>query len=261
MAKQKKKSLNIEEQLRLLYDIQLIDSRIHKLEELRGELPLQVKFYEDEIIGLEGRINKFKEQIKTLGVEIQFHKDVKAKAEKDIARYKKLQENARNDREFKSLQEDIDYFEGEIALAEKKIKQALTQIAKLEQQITENEAALEAQKRHLEDKKAELDEIIQETEREEAELKKMKEEYMQQLPERLVRAYNRLVNKYKNRLAVVSYDESYFVIPPQVQVEIRDRDRIIVDEHTGRILVDPGLASEERNRMEEIFSNLNTSSI
>ncbi len=256
MAKKQKKSLSVEEQLRLLYDIQLIDSRIHKLEELRGELPLQVKFYEDEIIGLEGRINKIKERIKNLGIEIQFHKEVKSKAEKDIERYRQRQEKARNDREYKSLQEDIDYFEGEIALADKKIKQALTETAQLEQQIAENEELLAAQREQLKSKQAELDEILKETEREEEELKKMKEEYMQQLSERLVRAYKRLVNKYKNRLAVVSYDESYFVIPPQVQVEIRDRDRIIVDEHTGRILVDPELAKEERERMQEIFAKL-----
>jgi len=252
----KNTKLSIEDQLRKLYDIQLIDSRIYKLEELRGELPMQVRYYEDEKIGLESRLQKLHDRIQQLNQEIQFYKEVKAKAQKDIERYTKMQEKARNDREFKSLQEEIDYFEGEVALSDKKIKQALAEIAQTEEKIRETEEALKAKIQQLEEKKAELDAILKDTEREEEALRKLKEEYMAELPERLVRAYNRLLKKFKNRLAVVSYDESYFVIPPQVQVEIRDRDRIIIDEHTGRILVDPQLAAEEKERMQEIFAQL-----
>lgn len=254
----KNQRLSIEEQLRKLYDIQLIDSRIHKLEELRGELPMQVRYYEDEKIGLESRLQKLRDRIQQLNQEIQFYKEVKAKAQKDIERYTKMQEKARNDREFKSLQEEIDYFEGEVALSDKKIKEALTEIARLEQKIQETEEELQAKNQQLEEKKAELEEILKDTEREEKALRELKEKYMAELPERLVRAYNRLIKKFKNRLAVVSYDESYFVIPPQVQVEIRDRDRIIIDEHTGRILVDPQLAAEEKERMQSVFAEIGT---
>ncbi len=247
---------SIEEQLRTLYDVQLIDSRIHKLEELRGELPLQVQYFEDEKVGLENRLEKLKEEIERLNQDILFYKENKDKALREIERYTKMQENARNDREFKTLQEEIDFFQGEVALADRKVKEALTKIAHLEAKMAETKEELEAKTKQLEEKKAELDEILKDTEREEAELRKLKEEYLSRLPERLVRAYNRLVNKFKNRLAVVSYEESYFVIPPQVQVEIRDRDRIIVDEHTGRILVDPQLAAEEKEKMQEIFQNI-----
>jgi predicted nucleic acid-binding Zn-ribbon protein len=49
---------------------------------------------------------------------------------------------------------------------------------------------------------------------------------------------------------------SFFTIPPQVQVEIATRKKIISDEHSGRILVDPALADEEQDKMQEIFDNL-----
>ncbi len=45
----------------------------------------------------------------------------------------------------------------------------------------------------------------------------------------------------------------FFVIPPQVQVEISTRKKIITDEHSGRILIDPDLAREEKEKMEEFF--------
>ncbi|NPA43642.1 MAG: hypothetical protein GXO27_06425 [Chlorobi bacterium] len=252
-------NLSVEERLRLLYDLQLIDSRIHKLENLRGELPLEVKFFEDEIEGLQKRIEKYKEEISKLNQQIIAYKQTKELAAREIEKFTKMLQNARNDREYKRLQEEIDYFEEEIKLSDKRIKEALVTISQLEQQIKEIEALLEEKQKELEKKREELDKIISETKREEEELAKLREEYRGQLPPRLLRAYDRLRKKFKNRLAVVSFDRdasggSYFVIPPQMQLEIRERDRIILDEHTGRILVDPDLAAEEREKMREIFS-------
>jgi len=48
---------------------------------------------------------------------------------------------------------------------------------------------------------------------------------------------------------------SYFSIPPQIQMEIASRQKIITDEHSGRILVDPDLAKEEKDKMSKIFSS------
>jgi predicted nucleic acid-binding Zn-ribbon protein len=255
----KTKSLSVEERLRLLYDLQLIDSRIHKLENLRGELPLEVKYFEDEIEGLKTRIEKYREEIEKLNRNVIDYKSIKEKAQSGIERYTEMLNNARNDREYKSLQEEIDFFEEEIKVSDKRIKEALVKISRFEEDIKEIEEILTEKQKQLDAKKKELDGIIAETEREEDELKKLKEKYRKQLPERLLRAYDRLVNKFKNRMAVVSFDRdasggSYFVIPPQMQLEIKERDRIIVDEHTGRILVDPELASEEKERMQKIFA-------
>ncbi len=255
---QKTKTLSVEDQLRLLYDLQLTDTRILKLEQMRGELPLEVKYFEDEIAGLETRLEKFQNRITELNAAINKYKQIKAESQKNVERYTEMQKNARNDREFSSLQDEIDFFEGEIVLADKKTKEALVEIAQVEKDIAELEKILDEKRQELKHKKDELQAILEDTEREEEALKKLTEEFRKQLPERLLKAYERLVKKFKNRLAVVTYDQSvaggsYFVIPPQMQLEIRERDRIIVDEHTGRILVDPELAKEERERMQEIF--------
>ena len=92
-------------------------------------------------------------------------------------------------------------------------------------------------------------------------LVKKSEEYKKQIEERLVTAYSRIRNNVKNGLAVVPIERgasggSFFTIPPQVQVEIASRKKIITDEHSGRILVDPVLAEEEQEKMHKMFEKI-----
>ena len=83
-------------------------------------------------------------------------------------------------------------------------------------------------------------------------------EISSEIEPRLLSAYQRIRNSVVNRLAVVPVERggSFFVIPPQVQVEISTRKKIITDEHSGRILIDPELAREEREKMEAFFATM-----
>jgi predicted nucleic acid-binding Zn-ribbon protein len=115
------------------------------------------------------------------------------------------------------------------------------------------------QSSHLKHKKAELSDIMSETEKEEKFLSEKSKEYETLIEERLLVAYKRIRSSVNNGLAVVSIERgasagSFFTIPPQTQVEIASRKRIIIDEHSGRILVDSTLAEEEKEKMEQLFS-------
>jgi predicted nucleic acid-binding Zn-ribbon protein len=73
-------------------------------------------------------------------------------------------------------------------------------------------------------------------------------------------AYTRIRTSVRNGLAVVSIERgasagSFFTIPPQTQVEIASRKKIIIDEHSGRILVDSVLADEEKRKWKNYFLN------
>jgi hypothetical protein len=48
----RQKELSVEDKLRAIYDLQLIDSRIDEIRNVRGELPLEVEDLEDEVAGL-----------------------------------------------------------------------------------------------------------------------------------------------------------------------------------------------------------------
>ena len=63
----------------------------------------------------------------------------------------------------------------------------------------------------------------------------------------------------KNGLAVVSIERgasggSFFTIPPQIQLEIANRKKITIDEHSGRILIDADLAAEEKEKIDSLFA-------
>ncbi|MBT8256719.1 MAG: hypothetical protein KJO23_09275, partial [Bacteroidia bacterium] len=57
MAKKKVES-TVEEKLRALFDLQLIDSRVDEIRNVRGELPLEVQDLEDEVAGMNTRLEK-----------------------------------------------------------------------------------------------------------------------------------------------------------------------------------------------------------
>lgn len=259
MAKQVE--LSVEEKLRLLYDLQLIDSRIDEIKNLRGELPLEVRDMEDEIEGLTIRIEKLKADLETTEDAIKGKQNLIEEARALIKKYKTQQDNVRNNREYNSLSKEIEYQELEIQLAEKQIKELKAQIAHKNEVITQSEERLTDRKAHLDHKKSELDGILSETQKEEEVLMAEAQKYRSQLEERLVVAYDRIRTKVKNGLAIVTIERgasggSFFAIPPQMQMEIAARKRITTDEHSGRILVDTELANEEKEKMEKFFSKL-----
>lgn len=237
-----KKEATVAEKLESLYNLQQIDSEIDRIRTIRGELPLEVQDLEDEIEGLDTRIAKIQEEIKELEVEITDRKNANKDAEAAIAKYKEQQNNVRNNREFESISKEIEFQELEIKLNEKKGKEAK---AKIDQK---KEILDEAKERHnfraadLEAKKSELDEIVAETQAQEEKLMKESAAALAQLDERVAQAYTRLRSNAKNGLAVVPVDRDscggcFNKIPPQRQLDIETKKKVITCEHCGRILV------------------------
>ena len=255
------KELNVEDKLRAIYDLQLIDSRIDEIRNVRGELPLEVEDLEDEVAGLSTRSEKLKKDLETIEDLIKVKKNSIDEHKESIKRYTKQQETVRNNREFNSLTKEVEFQELEIQLAEKQIKELKASIEHKKEVVSNSKEKLEQKTTHLKHKKAELNDIMAETQKEESFLTEKSAEYEQQIEERLLAAYKRIRSSVRNGLAVVSIERgasagSFFTIPPQTQVEIASRKKIITDEHSGRILVDASLADEEREKMEKIFAKM-----
>jgi len=255
----KKKEISVEAKLRALYDLQLIDSRIDEIRNVRGELPLEVEDLEDEVAGLNTRVANLNKDVTSLETDINNKKLAIDESNSLMKKYDEQQQKVRNNREFDSLSKEIEYQDLEIQLAEKRINEYKAKIAQKNEVIDATKEKLAKQEKHLGHKKAELDAILKETEKEEALLIKKSKEFGESLDEHLYTAYNRIRTKVKNGLAVVAIERgasgrSYFTIPPQVQLEIANRKKITIDEHSGRILVDAALAEEEKEKMDQLFS-------
>lgn len=257
MAK-KKTEVTVEEKLRALYDLQIIDSRLDEIRNTRGELPVEVEDLESEIAGLEKRTEKFQQDVKSQNEEINNKNEVISRAKTLIEKYKAQQDKVRNNKEFEAFAKEIEYQELEIQLAEKKIKEANGKIEHKNETLNDLNEKIENLKSHLKFKKEELSGLISETEKEEEFLIKKSKEFAKNIEERLLTSYTRIRTGSTNGLAVVGLERgaakgSFFTIPPQRQVEIAQRKKIIIDEFSGKILVDDELVNEETEKMKAVI--------
>jgi predicted nucleic acid-binding Zn-ribbon protein len=241
-AKANTKETTVAEKLDALYALQKIDSQIDKIRTVRGELPLEVQDLEDEIEGLETRINKMQDEAKELDTEVIDRKNAMKDAEIAITKFKEQQNNVRNNREFESLDKEIEFQELEIKLHEKRSKEAKIKVISKKEVLDEAKTRLDFRKGDLSVKKAELDEIVGETQKEEEALIAKSEKAKAAIDQRLIAAYDRLRTNAKNGLAVVGVDRDscggcFNKIPPQRQLDIESKRKVIVCEHCGRILV------------------------
>jgi hypothetical protein len=241
--------ISVEERLRALYSLQLVDSEIDKIKTLRGELPLEVQDLEDEIAGLETRLGNLKEEVVTLEKSVSKKINEISDSEALIKKYEEQQKNVRNNREFDSLSKEIEYQNLEIELYNKKIKEFNFLIEEKKLVIADSESTLADRKTDLENKKSELDEIISDTQKEEEGLYKKSEKVEAIIEDRLLTAYKRIRTNARNGLAVVPVQRDacggcFNQIPPQRQLDIKSRKKIIVCEYCGRILVDDEIIKE-----------------
>ena len=248
-AKAHESEISVEERLRALYSLQLVDSEIDKIKTLRGELPLEVQDLEDEIAGLETRLGNLKEEVVVLEKSVDKKNIEITESEALIKKYEEQQKNVRNNREFDSLSKEIEYQNLEIELYNKKIREFNSQIEEKKVVIAESEATLADRQTDLDNKKSELDEIISDTQKEEEGLYKKLDKVQLIIEDRLLTAYKRIRSNARNGLAVVPVQRDacggcFNQIPPQRQLDIKSRKKIIVCEYCGRILVDDEIIKE-----------------
>ncbi|MBN2522814.1 MAG: hypothetical protein JXB24_06045 [Bacteroidales bacterium] len=246
----KEKEITVEEKLRALFQLQNLNSEVDKIRTLRGELPLEVQDLEDEIAGLQTRVDKYKEEVKSLEHQISTKENEIAQAESAITKYKDQQNNVRNNREFDSLSKEIEYQTLEIELCDKRIREFKAQIKDKSTIIDESKKVLEERNKDLEAKKSELDEIVADTKKEEENLINKASDIESKIEERLLTAYKKIRKNARNGLAVVSVERDacggcFNKIPPQRQLDIKSRKKIIVCEYCGRILVDDDILEEK----------------
>lgn len=239
----------VEERLKALFTLQLIDSQIDKIKIVRGELPLEVQDLEDEVAGLETRITKLSHEIDELEAEASNRKNAVKDALLNIKKYEEQQKSVRNNREFDALTKEIEFQTLEIELSNKKAKEAETVISNKKEILKNSEANLALRKADLDGKKKELESIVSETQKEEEKLTKDSAKAQEEIEERLLYAYKKIRTNVRNGLAVVGVDRDacggcFNKIPPQRQLDIRTRKKITVCEHCGRVLVDGDLAEE-----------------
>ena len=250
MAKEPKKNpqdLPVEDKLKNLYQLQTMLSEIDKIKTLRGELPLEVQDLEDEIEGLTTRIEKIQNDITNLQSDVTRRRLDTQQNNANIERYTEQQNNVRNNREYENLTKEIEYLQLDNQLNEKKIKEATEIIKTKQEDIQRCSEQVSERRTDLDIKKSELDEILSETKAKEEKLRERSKNIEATIDPRLLSAFKRIRKNSRNGLGVVYVQRDacggcFNKIPPQRQLDIRMRKKIIVCEYCGRIMIDPELA-------------------
>lgn len=248
MAAVKEKS--IEDKLKALYALQQVDSKLDRITILKGELPMEVRDLEDDILGLNTRISKLEAGIKKLDSEILEYNHKIKDSEGLIERYSRQLDNVKNNREFSALTKEIDLQNLDIQISKKRIAETEEEKKKEKEALDHIKVKLEQRSKDVENKKIELGKIIEKTEKEESKLTKESGKARKLLSDRLLASYDKIRGTYRNGLAVVKIERGacggcFNRIPPQQQIEIGVMKRIIACEHCGRVLVDDTIAPEE----------------
>ena len=247
MAKKDVADMSVEQKLKNLYQLQTMLSEIDRIKILRGELPLEVQDLEDEIEGLTHRVGKYNEDIDALREDIATKKAKINDALGMVERYKEQLKDVKNNREYDMLSKEIEFQSLEVELQNKKINESQRVIDQHRDDIARAKNQLEERKADLNVKKTELDDIISETKAEEEKLREKAHTLEQSIEPRLLAAFKRIRKNSRNGLGIVYVQRDacggcFNKIPPQRQLDIRMRKKIIVCEYCGRIMIDPELA-------------------
>lgn len=247
----------IEKRLVALYTLQLVDSKIDEIKIIKGELPEAIRDLEDEIMGLQTRIENFTNTIDECNKAINVLKEETLQHQTLIKKYEKQQDNVRNNREYESLSKEIEFQNLEITLCERKTRDANAKINDATERIEVSKSLMETRQKDLDHKKSELDGIMTEYEDQESQLSSKSVEQEQFIEDRYLTAYKRIRSAARNGLAVVPIDRNacggcYSAIPPQRQMEIRMKKKVIVCEHCGRILVDNEIVEKANEQVKEL---------
>lgn len=255
MATKKQKTeqeVSVEDKLDSLYKLQSYLSEIDRIKILRGELPLEVADLDDEIAGLGTRINNFELEVKQLEENTKLQKGKIETSKAKIEKYNKQLDNVRNSKEFDHLSKEVEFETLEIALSEKRIREFGEQITDIKVQKDEANSILKDKSIDLEHKKKELEDIVSETKAKEEKIREKAKKTETTIEPRLLTAFKRIRKNARNGLGVVPIQRGacggcFNKIPPQKQMDIKLRKKIIVCEYCGRIMIDPEIAGISEN--------------
>ena len=230
----------IAQKLEALLKLKTIDSALDNIKKVRGDLPEEVRDLEDEIEGLQTRLAKFQSEVENFETQISNYRNAKRDSEKLIAKYKEQQMNVRNNREFEAISKEIELQGLEMEISDKRIKEIDFKVLNKNDEIAGVESNLFERSKDLELKKKELQVIIAESEEDEIKSLKDRDKALKTVDARLLKSYDKLRSNARNGLAVVMVKRGacggcFSSVPPQRQTDIKDKKKLLVCEHCGRI--------------------------
>ncbi|NCQ11393.1 MAG: hypothetical protein GW809_04445, partial [Bacteroidetes bacterium] len=208
---------------------------------MRGDLPEEIADIEMDLGRIENKVKHLRAEETSLRKELKMLDGDIVEAKALVEKYEKQQLSVRNNREYDALSKEIES-------QKQRVSNALSRLDDIEIVLDETVKNEEHYALELEDmqdllvrKKHELTHLKKQTKEEEEALMQTRNAACKKLGDRYLRNYERLRGGFKNGLVVVpmvSGASMGMMLPAQIQVDVRKKNRLIIDENSGRIVID-----------------------
>jgi predicted nucleic acid-binding Zn-ribbon protein len=238
----------LENKLRQLYALQMIDSSLDELQEMKGDLPAHISGLESRKAQLTAAMADLDQTMRNAFAQRDTTDGEIVSLRDKMEKYKTQQFEVRNNKEYDALTKEMDHasemitrLEKEMEILEGKATLARTDIEGIKAQLVELE-------KELDEKNAALAEVSKSTEEEERKYTHQREKLLVRINKADLLAYER-IRKARRGKAIVPVKRGacggcFARVPPQKLLELRQNKRLYTCEHCGRILVSDQIVEE-----------------
>ncbi len=237
----------MKKKLQDLYHLQYIDSNLDELEELKGDLPGEIRQLEEQYEQLKAQKAELEQAMKNAFVQ-RDHADSEIIASREkLERYKSQQMHVKTNKEYDALTREMDNASETISRLEKEMEQLEGKATIARTDIEAAGAKVEELEKTLDEKRAQLKEVSKATEAEETKFRTERQKVVSKISKADMVMYER-IRKAKGGKAVVPIKRGacggcFNRVPPQKLLELRQNNRIYTCERCGRILVSDEIVS------------------
>lgn len=229
-----------EDQIKLLVELQKLDTHIFKLKKELFDQPIFIKRLEDEYKLKEENLKKREEELKSLAVR---RKERELELESKESGIKKLQTqlySLKTNQEYQTMQKEIASQRADVSVIEEGIIKVLVQTDECTAAIAHEKEVLVQHKQQFAQEKAKVDARTKEIEADLSKLDSQRAEIAQKADKKLLSQYDRILHA-KNGLALVrvignACGGCNINLPPQVINEVRLKEELIFCGSCARIL-------------------------
>lgn len=230
----------MEEQIKLLIELQGFDKEIFRLEKELATKPQEIKELEEGFKKREEETKATAQELKKLQLE---HKSKEGELKTKEESIKKLQiqlYQIKTNKEYAAMQTEINGVRADCSVLEDGIINLLDKIDEVEKLQKERRESLKAEQKKLEDDKKRIAEETKRMEEELSRLKSQRAALAERVNETILAKYERILYN-KDGLALVpvrgdACQGCFLNLPPQVINEIKLRRELVFCESCARIL-------------------------
>ncbi|HNX37791.1 MAG TPA: C4-type zinc ribbon domain-containing protein [Candidatus Cloacimonadota bacterium] len=232
----------MEEQLRTLARMQLLDDKIGRYKALQDELPKQLNSILEQVEQATANLLATETERAELGKrQRQLEMDIKSHQDQ-VRKYSTQLSEIKTNKEYKALNSEIAYLNSKISDLESGELELMDEDNAFKARIEEDKKELAKAEQLKREKEGDLRAQIGELETQIEKTKAARNELARTLPLSLVKQYGNMIKNKSNKAVAYAKDGACggcgFVLRPQIRIELQLRKKLLTCESCGRLLLE-----------------------